>query len=203
MCALTLAALRSAFLACFSLSTAAMISICVGGLFSRFTFFFPLFRIPLPNSTSCCWKETREKKKKGGLCRVSFDSIADSIPYLSRIRRTNALTRTRMWKYDAHARKTSNGPRREKTLPPRGRGCSPGAPSSPVRGGKKEENGGGKKERIFSTHAREKKNQIYKRKKREIKKKITESSAGIHPRSVRHAKQGGVMGKHPYCTRAR
>ena len=61
----------------------------------------------------------------------------------------------------------------------------------------------GEKGKNFSTHACEKKNQIYKRKKREIKKKITESSAGIHPRSVRHAKQGGVMGKHPYCTRAR
>ena len=59
---LTLAALRAAFFSCFSLSMAAMISIWVGGLFSRFCA-FPLLRIPWPNSTPCCG-EKREKKRK-------------------------------------------------------------------------------------------------------------------------------------------
>ena len=58
----TLAALRAAFFSCFSLSMAAMISIWVGGLFSRFCA-FPLLRIPWPNSTPCCG-EKREKKRK-------------------------------------------------------------------------------------------------------------------------------------------
>ena len=48
----TLAAFLAAFFSCFSRSTAAMISICVGGRFSRFCA-FPLFRMPTPNSTPC------------------------------------------------------------------------------------------------------------------------------------------------------
>ena len=64
----TLAALRAAFFSCFSLSMAAMISIWVGGLFSRF-FCPPLLRIPWPNSTPCCGKTERSW---GGLRCVSF-----------------------------------------------------------------------------------------------------------------------------------
>jgi hypothetical protein len=49
----TFAALLAAFFSCFSRSTAAMISICVKGRFSRF-FALPLFRRPSPNSTELC-----------------------------------------------------------------------------------------------------------------------------------------------------
>jgi len=49
----TFAALLAAFFSCFSRSTAAMISICVKGRFSRF-FALPLFRRPSPNSTWLC-----------------------------------------------------------------------------------------------------------------------------------------------------
>ena len=48
----TFAALLAAFFSCFSRSTAAMISICVKGRFSRF-FALPLFRRPSPNATEC------------------------------------------------------------------------------------------------------------------------------------------------------
>ena len=65
----TLAALRAAFFSCFSLSMAAMISIWVGGLFSRFCA-FPLLRIPWPNSTPCCGE-----KRWGGLRCVSFSEM--------------------------------------------------------------------------------------------------------------------------------
>ena len=49
----TFAALLAAFFSCFSRSTAAMISICVKGRFSRF-FDLPLLRRPSPNSTWLC-----------------------------------------------------------------------------------------------------------------------------------------------------
>lgn len=48
-----MAAFLAAFFSCFSLSTAAMISIWVSGRFSRF-FALPLFRIPSPKCKSCC-----------------------------------------------------------------------------------------------------------------------------------------------------
>lgn len=64
-----MAALRAAFFSCFSLSMAAMISIWVGGLFSRFCA-FPLLRIPWPNSTPCCGE-----KRWGGLRCVSFSEM--------------------------------------------------------------------------------------------------------------------------------
>ena len=57
----TFTARLAAFFSVFSRSTAAMISICVNGRFSR-PFALPLFRIPWPNSTECCDEVKRDGK---------------------------------------------------------------------------------------------------------------------------------------------
>ena len=121
----TFAALLAAFFSCFSRSTAAMISICVKGRFSRF-FALPLFRIPSPNSTwlcSGCAKVNRGDGERRGLRKRRMTR-----------RRERARTRRAIARARARSGEGEGSASRSRNLAISRAGDVPGSPVSPAGG---------------------------------------------------------------------